>query len=114
MLFKVLFEVAVQGEPSGWEFSSLRLKDRSRGVPDATFAGKLAFRLQQTELAGTCDRFGASLHLELAKDVAIVPFHRVQGEEQLLTNLLIRESLRNELEDFHLAVAQRLDQGLGG
>ena len=60
-----------------------------------------------------CDRFGAPLNLQLAKDIAIVPFDRVQGQEQPLANLLIREALRNKVEDFYLAVAQRLDQGLG-
>src|SRR5258708_8054125 len=63
-------------------------------------AGKLTFRLQQTQLAGTCDRFGAPLDLEFIKDFPIVSFHRVQGEEQPLANLLIREALSNEVEDF--------------
>ena len=56
--------------------------------------------LQQPQLAGMCDRFGTPLNLQFAKDVAIVPFDRVQGEEQPLANLLIREALRNEVEDF--------------
>src|SRR6202011_6360815 len=67
----------------------------------------------QTQLTGTCDRFRAPLDLELAKDIPIVPFHRTQGEEQPLANLLIRESLRHEVEDFQLAWAEWLDQGLG-
>ena len=70
-------------------------------------------RLQQTQLAGTCDRFGAPLDLEFAKDSPIVPFHRTQGEEQPLANLLIRESLSHEVEDFQLAWAEWLDQGMG-
>src|SRR5579859_3313447 len=87
--------------------------DRLRAVPDARFAGKVTCRLQQTQLAGTCDRFGAPLDVEFAKDVPIVSFHRVQGEEQPLAHLLIGESLSHEVEDFYLAVAQWLDQGLG-
>ena len=70
-------------------------------------------RLQQAHLPGTCDRFGAPLDLELAKDIPIVPFHRTQGEEQPLAHLLIRESGSHELEDFQLAWAEWLDQGLG-
>src|ERR1700730_19281193 len=70
-------------------------------------------RLQQIQLAGTCDRFSTPLDLELAKDIPIVPFHRTQGKEQPLTNLLIRESLRHEVEDFHLAWAEWLNQRLG-
>ena len=70
-------------------------------------------RLQQTQLAGTCDRFGASLDLEFAKDFPIVSFHRTQGEEQPLAHLLIGESGGHEVEDFQLAWAEWLDQGLG-
>ena len=57
-------------------------------------------RLQQTQLAGTCDRFGAPLDAELTKDSPIVPFHRTQGEEKPLADLLIGAPLRHELEDF--------------
>src|ERR1700693_4121757 len=73
----------------------------------------LRARLQQAQLAGTCDRFGAPLDLEFAKDFPIVPFHSTQGKEQPLAYLLIRESLRHEVEDFQLAWAEWLDQGLG-
>ena len=52
-------------------------------------ADKLLEGLQQTKLAGQGDRFGASLDLELAKDFLVVPFHRFQGEDQPLANLLI-------------------------
>src|SRR6266566_2961775 len=64
------------------------------------YAGTLTFRLQQTQLAGTCDRFGAPLDLEFVKDFPIVSFHRVQGEEQPLAHLLIREALSHEVKDF--------------
>jgi len=57
-------------------------------------------RLQQIQLAGTRDRFGAPLDAELAKDIPIVTFHRAQGEEQPLAHLLIRESGSHEVEDF--------------
>src|SRR5579864_1222685 len=87
--------------------------DCLRAVLATRCADKLTYRLQQTQLAGTCDRFGAPLDLEFAKDFPIVSFHHVQGEEKSLAHLLIRESLRHELEDFQLALAQWLDQGLG-
>jgi hypothetical protein len=56
--------------------------------------------LQQTQLAGTCDRFGAPFDIEFAKNLPIVPFHSNQGDEKPLANLTIRKSLGNELEDF--------------
>ncbi|HEV7234981.1 MAG TPA: hypothetical protein VGN15_02300, partial [Ktedonobacteraceae bacterium] len=62
-------------------------------------------RLHQTQLAGTGDRFGAPLDLQLAKDRPIVPFHRTQGEKQPLAHLLIGESGSHEVEDFQLACA---------
>jgi hypothetical protein len=65
-----------------------------------SLADKLKFRLQQTQRAGTCDRFGAPLDLEFAIDISIVSFHRVQGEVKPLANLVIRESLSHEVEDF--------------
>src|SRR5690348_17964014 len=77
------------------------------------FGDKLTCWLQQTQLAGTCDRFSAPLDLEFAKDFPIVSFHRTQSDEQPLANLLIRTSGSDELEDFYLAWAEWLDQGLG-
>ena len=48
--------------------------DRLQAVLEAMLVDKLMYRLQQTQLAGTCDRFGAPLDVEFAKDVPIVPF----------------------------------------
>jgi hypothetical protein len=70
--------------------------------------------LQQAELGSTHDGFGAALDLEFAKDVSIVPLDGVKSEEQSPSYLLIGAALRHELEDFDLARAERLDQGLGG
>jgi len=56
--------------------------------------------LRQTQLAGARDSFGAPLDLEFAEDLPIVSFHRVQGEEEPLSNFVIRESLTYEAEDF--------------
>ncbi len=46
--------------------------------------------LQQTQLAGAGDGFGAALHLQFVEDPAVVPFNRVQGQEEPLANLAIR------------------------
>ena len=45
------------------------------------------------QLAGAGHRFGAPLDLEFAEDFPVVPFHRVQGEEEPLADLVVRESL---------------------
>jgi hypothetical protein len=55
--------------------------------------------LGQSEFAGARDSFGAPLDLEFAEDLPIVSFHRVQGEEEPLANLVIGKSLSNEPED---------------
>ena len=55
----------------------------------ARFAGTRGWLLKQTELASTCDGFGAPLDLEFRKDAQIVPLHGTQGEKQPLANLLI-------------------------
>ena len=82
------------------------------GRTDTLRYPRVRARLHQTQLAGTCDRFGAPLNLEFAKDIPIVPFHRTQGEEQPLAHFLIGESGSHEVEDFHLAWAEWLDQEL--
>ena len=80
--------------------SSVGLLNRLRAVLESECAGTLTCRLQQAQLAGPCDRFGASLDLEFVKDFPIVSFHRVQGEEEPLAHLLIRESLSHESQYF--------------
>ena len=52
--------------------------------------------LQQTQLAGTRDRLGSPFDLEFVEDFPVMPFYRVQGEEQPLADLLIGASLRNQ------------------
>ena len=76
------------------------------------FAGKLTFRLQQTQLAGARYRFGAPSNLEFAKNVPVVSFDGNDGEEKPLADLTIRESLGDEVKYFQLALAQWLDKGL--
>ena len=81
----------------GPTFSRVGFMDRLQAVLATKFADRLTFRLQQSHLAGTCDRFSAPLNLEFAKDFLDVPFHRVPGEEEALANLTVREPLGNEL-----------------
>ena len=76
--------------------------------------GRFTDLVQQTQFAGAGDGFGAPLNLQFVEDFAVMPFDRVQGEEKSLADLTIRESLGNELQYFYLALAQWLDQGLGG
>ncbi len=57
-------------------------------------------QLRKTELPGACHSFGAPLDLEFAEDLPIVSFHRVQGEEEPLSNFVVRESFINEAEHF--------------
>ncbi len=53
--------------------------------------------LQQTQFAGSGYSFSASLNLQFVINSAVMPFNRVQGEEKPLTNLMIRETLGDEL-----------------
>src|SRR3990170_1870683 len=56
--------------------------------------------LQQTQLAGAGDRFGASLDLEFVKDDAGVSLDCAQGQEETLADLAIRETFGNEPQHF--------------
>ena len=59
--------------------------------------------LQQAEVAGTGDGLGAPLDIQLAENHAVVPLDRAQGEVEPLANLVIREPLGDEAQDFQLA-----------
>lgn len=48
----------------------------------------------------SCNRFGAPLDLKFTKDVPVVSFDGIQGQEEPLTNLMIRQALRHEAENF--------------
>ena len=67
---------------------------------DAELAGKLTSWLQQAQLAGSRYRFGAPPNLEFAKDIPVVSFDGNDGEEKLLADLTVRESLGNESQYF--------------
>src|SRR5688572_27689260 len=64
--------------------------------------------LEQTELAGTGDRLGPAVDLELAEDDPIVSFDGTQGDEEPITDLMIGPPLRDQLQDFQLSSGQRL------
>ena len=61
------------------------------------------------KFAGASDRFRASLDVKLLKNPSIVPFHRIQCQEELLGDFPIRESLGDELQYFGFPLAKRLD-----
>jgi hypothetical protein len=92
--------------PARAECPSFGYLDHLRAVPETTFADKLAFRLHQTQLAGTRECSSAPWDLELVEASPVVSFDRVRGAEQLLANLLIRASLGNEVEYLQLALAE--------
>ena len=77
-------------------------------VLDARLAG-WSLRLQQAQLAGSRDSFGAPLHLQFAKDNPVVSFDRAQGEEKPLADLPIRESMGNQPQHFQLAFGEGFD-----
>ena len=60
--------------------------------------------LEQPQLTRSCDRFGAPLDPELAKDFMHVAFHAPQNQKKPLANLLIGESGSDETEDFQLTL----------
>ena len=74
--------------------------DGLRAVLASKCASNLLRRLQQPQRAGAYDRLCAPFDLKFAKDFPIVPFYRVQGKEEPLANLLVGESLSDELKNF--------------
>ena len=54
-------------------------------------------RLQQAQLPGAGDSLGAPLNLQLVEDSAVMPLDGIQGEEKPLSDLVVRESLGNQL-----------------
>ena len=56
--------------------------------------------LQQIQLAGACNGFGAPLDLQLVKNFLIMPFDRIQGEVKPRANFAVRETLDDEPEHF--------------
>ncbi len=59
------------------------------------------------------DGFGAPLDLQLVEDDPIVALDSAQSEEEPVADLVIRESLGDQSQDFQFTLAERLDQGLG-
>ena len=64
---------------------------------------------QDTQDIGLGDRLYPAVDTELAVNVTGVNFDRVQGEEKSRCNLGVGQSFGDELEDFQLALAQRLN-----
>ena len=53
------------------------------------FSDKSAFDFKQTQFIGAGDSFGAALHLQFIKNLAVMPFDRIQCEEKFLAYLMI-------------------------
>lgn len=83
---KVMFEEVLRGTNR-----SMRVKRHQIG-------------LEQPQFTRSCDRFGAPLDPELAKDFMRVAFHGPQNQKKPLANLLVGESGSNEAENFQLAL----------
>ena len=69
--------------------TSLTYRRLSQEVFYIKFAGKPAFNLQQTQLAGAGDSFSAPLDLQFVKDLPIMPFNGIQGEEKPFADLVV-------------------------
>ena len=64
--------------------------------------------LEQSQLAGADDSFGAVLDLQLVENPQVVPLDRADGQEQPLADFSIGKSLCNEAQHFQFTFAQRL------
>jgi hypothetical protein len=58
--------------------------------------------------------FGSGSHAELAKDGAQVGLHRAGAERQDLRDLLVGQTLSEQVEHLDLALRERLDGPLAG
>ncbi len=70
----------------------------------------LAEDVQQAEGACLSHGLRAIAHVQFAVDVVEVRLDRALGDEELLGDLLVRQTLGDQGEDLALALAQRLDQ----
>src|SRR5512142_3366607 len=70
-------------------------------------------KLEQTQLAGPSSSLGAALHLEFAEDAAVMTFDCVQCQEEPCADLLVGQTLRNQLQYFQLTLSQEFVGGLG-
>ncbi len=73
----------------------LRIGLKGKGLEEAVFAG-----------AG--NGFETTVDVQLLVDIANVPLHRAEGDDQLIGDGLIGHPTGNEAEDLNLAVSQRL------
>jgi hypothetical protein len=70
--------------------------------------------LREPEFSGPGCGLSAAAYLQLAVNVADVFFYRADGHDQVLHNLLIGITGRDPPQDFQLAFAEGLNQGLRG
>src|SRR5258706_4824679 len=85
--------------PAGWGDAGLFA--RCAGTHDRGPCG-----LPESHIARTQNRLGAVGDLQLAQDIADVVAHRFGAQHQPRRDVGIRRSLRDQREDFALALAQ--------
>src|SRR5579859_6594100 len=65
---------------------------------------------EYAEGAGARDGLDAVLHAQFGEDMVSVAFDGIERENQRLGDLWIRVTLRDQVQDFHFAIAQRIKQ----
>ena len=61
-------------------------------------------------LAGISDGCGATTHAELFEDLVNMPFSGGQGDQQLVSQLLVAQASSNQAQNFEFPICQRIDQ----
>lgn len=95
----LLFEPEQRHLSVVWRWHGRRTGDKGAVLPRDVGIILPVFVLQQAELAGACHGLRAPRDLKLAEDLAVVPFHRIQGDEQPGADLMVREPFGHELQD---------------
>ena len=71
--------------------------------------GECCRGLEETEVSGARHSFSATRRIQLAKDIAQVFAHGVDGDDQRRRNLLIRCSLAHHAQYLFLTLSQWLN-----
>ena len=66
--------------------------------------------LEQTQLAGADDGFGAVLDLQFVENPQVMSLDRAERQIQPLADFCVGKSLGDEAQDFEFAVGERFDK----
>lgn len=69
-------------------------------------------RLEQVEFSGACERLGAIGDYEFGQEVFDMTFGRIEANDQVIRDLLVRKALCHKLEHFLFTGTQRIRQRL--